>query len=168
LFNTPKQEPFAVLTQLSPSLEDYLETIFHCVASSGIARPRDIARTMGVSGASVTGALRALTEKHLINYEPYELITLTPKGTQIASRVVKRHQVLASLLHTVFDIPPPEAEKAACKMEHGLSSSVLERMLCFQAFIEHHPHLSQPFLEAFAHYCAQTQRPGGEEGESVA
>lgn len=156
-----------MLTQLSPSLEDYLETIFHCVASSGIARPRDIARAMGVSGASVTGALRALTEKQLINYEPYELITLTPSGTQIASRVVKRHQVLASLLRTVFDIPPAEADQAACKMEHGLSSTVLERMMCFQSFIEQQPQLAHPFLSAFAHYYAQTQRPDGPDGESA-
>jgi len=43
---------------LSASLEDYLEAIFNLAGESNIARSKDIAKLLGVSRASVTGALR--------------------------------------------------------------------------------------------------------------
>jgi len=43
---------------LSASLEDYLEAILNLVRESSFARSRDIAKSLGVSRASVTGALR--------------------------------------------------------------------------------------------------------------
>ena len=55
---------------LSASLEDYLEAIFNIASQSKIARSKDIAKMLGVSKSSVTGALRALKEKGLANYEP--------------------------------------------------------------------------------------------------
>ncbi len=67
---------------LSASLEDYLEAIFQIVAEKPAARVKDIAKKLNVAGPSVTGALQALTERKLINYAPYELITLTPKANR--------------------------------------------------------------------------------------
>ena len=49
--------------KLSASLEDYLEAIYHLTARQDVARSKDIADSMGVTRASVTGALRALSEK---------------------------------------------------------------------------------------------------------
>ena len=65
---------------LSSSLEDYLEAIFNLLKESNIARSKDIAESLGVSRASVTGALRVLKEKGLANYKPYDYITLTETG----------------------------------------------------------------------------------------
>jgi len=48
---------------LSSSLEDYLEAIYNLTVESNIARSKDIAESLGVSRASVTGALRVLKEK---------------------------------------------------------------------------------------------------------
>ena len=76
---------------LSASLEDYLEAIFHIVARNQVARAKDISLRMKVSGPSVTGALRSLSEKGLINYAPYDVITLTDKGNALAEDVVRRH-----------------------------------------------------------------------------
>ena len=62
---------------LSASLEDYLEVIFHLEQSNRVARAKDIADQMNVQRASVTGALKALSGRGLINYSPYSFITLT-------------------------------------------------------------------------------------------
>jgi len=58
------------LEGLSASLEDYLEVIFHLEKSNRVARAKDIADQMNVQRASVTGALKALAGKGLINYSP--------------------------------------------------------------------------------------------------
>ena len=44
--------------------------------------------------SSVIGALRSLSEKGLVNYAPYDLITLTAEGEQVAKEVVRRHETL--------------------------------------------------------------------------
>ena len=49
--------------QLSASLEDYLEAIYHIAAESHEARSKEIAARLEVTGASVTEALRLLARK---------------------------------------------------------------------------------------------------------
>ena len=79
---------------LSASLEDYLEVIFHLEQSNRVARAKDIADQMNVQRASVTGALKSLAGRGLVNYSPYSYITLTPAGRNIARDVIQRHEVL--------------------------------------------------------------------------
>jgi DtxR family Mn-dependent transcriptional regulator len=86
---------------LSESLEDYLETILDLEKTNKVARVKDIAEKMGVLRGSVTGALKNLAEKKLINYEPYSFITLTRKGATIAREITRRHEVLKDFLHNV-------------------------------------------------------------------
>ena len=54
--------------QLSASLEDYLEAIFRLINEKGAAKAKDIANHMKVKRPSVTGALKSLAKKNLINY----------------------------------------------------------------------------------------------------
>ena len=77
-------------TSLSASLEDYLEAIYHIVAEKQAARTKDISQRLKVNNSSVTGALRALAERQLVNYAPYEVITLTASGKKIARDIVRR------------------------------------------------------------------------------
>ena len=72
---------------MSSNLEDYLETIFSLEAQHSEARAKDIADAMGVQRASVTNALQKLSLRGLINYQPYNAVTLTPEGFRTASRI---------------------------------------------------------------------------------
>ena len=72
---------------LSASLEDYLEAILNLSGDRKVARSRDIAEALEVSRSSVTGALRTLAEKQLVNYKPYGYITLTDQGRALAEKV---------------------------------------------------------------------------------
>src|SRR5210317_1179120 len=107
--------------QLSASLEDYLETIYLIVQKKQAARAKDISIELKVKASSVTGALRQLSEKGLINYAPYDIITLTSKGEQVAQDVLKRHRALYSFFRNIIAIDEQEAEKGACKLEHEVS-----------------------------------------------
>ena len=141
---------------LSASLEDYIEAIFHVIAQKQAARPKDIAKRLKVSNASVTGALRALTEKGLINYTPHDLVTLTPKGRAAAEDVVRRHEVLRDFFVNVLAVDEAEADPAACRMEHSIPKVILERFVQFAEFLEACPRGGNKWILGFRHYCDHT------------
>ncbi len=138
---------------LSASLEDYLEAIYLIIAEKKVARAKDITASLGVSGASVTGALRALGERALINYAPYDVITLTDEGEDLARNIVLRHETLKAFFHKVLFVDAEEAEKSACKMEHNLSRPILDRMVSFIEFIENCPLAGVEWFEGFGFRC---------------
>ena len=136
---------------LSESQEDYLEAIFHIVAEKHAARVKDIAERLGVNPASVTGALGVLSGKGLVNYAPYEAITLTPQGKKVSRDVVRRHEVLHSFFLNILSVDRDIADRAACSMEHALSREILDRLTQFLDFVECNPHC----LKDFRHDPAQ-------------
>jgi len=119
---------------LSASLEDYLEAILNVADSSGMARSRDIAASLGVARPSVTGALRMLAKKRLVNYRPYGYVTLTQAGLAQAGRVAKKHDIIKSFLTDILGVDAPAAQKAACKAEHLLGPVIVSRMRDFTDF----------------------------------
>ena len=130
---------------LSSSLEDYLEAIFHIVAQKQAARGKDIAQRLGVNNSSVTGALRVLREKGLINYAPYDIITLTAEGKRISEGVVRRHEALRDFFVKVLSLEVELADKAACNMEHALPPKILVRLTRFVKFVESRPDCLEEF-----------------------
>ena len=120
---------------LSASLEDYLEAILNLTVEAKVARSKDIAKILGVSRASVTGALRALKQKKLANYEPYGYVTLTEQGAEAAKEVAKKHKILKSFFVNILGIEQSDAQKAACAAEHRLDPGIIERLMSFSEFV---------------------------------
>lgn len=139
---------------LSPNMEDYLETIFHLVRTKTVARSKDIARKLEVKRSSVTGALRSLSQKGLVDYEPYGYVTLTRDGTEIATKIVRRHEALRDFFVRVLSIDAVEADEAACKMEHGVSKQIVDRLLDFADFVEVCPRAGAKWIHGFGYQCA--------------
>jgi DtxR family Mn-dependent transcriptional regulator len=125
---------------LSESLEDYLEAIMHIEEEKKAARPKDIARYLGVSPPSVTAALQNLGGRGLVNYHPYDLVTLTPRGRRVARDVIRRHEGLRRFLVDILRIDDEEADRVACDMEHAVPLQVMDRLLAFIEFIADSPH----------------------------
>lgn len=122
-------------TELSSTLEDYLETIYCLERERRVARPRDISQSQGVARSTVTAALQSLSQKGLINYEPYELITLTEKGRKTAQRLDKRRRIMRDFLQNILGLEPERADETACGMEHVVEKDALDRFTCFIAFM---------------------------------
>jgi DtxR family Mn-dependent transcriptional regulator len=141
-------------TQLSASLEDYLEAIHHIVAQKQAARAKDIVMRLGVHNSSVTQALRALSEKGLVNYAPYDLITLTENGKRLANDVVKRHETLKEFLVKVLAVEDAAAEDNACKMEHTISGVVLDRLVKYMEYVEGCSTGQVRWYEELGFFCA--------------
>ncbi len=138
---------------ITASMEDYLEAIYHISRVHKVARAKQIASRMDVAMSSVTGALKHLSQHGLVNYDPYEYITLTERGREIASDIARRHTVLKSFLVNVLSVAEPLADEAACKMEHAITGEVLERFLCFAKFVEACPRAGTDWIEDFDQYC---------------
>lgn len=122
--------------QLSESLEDYLEAIFHIESEKQAVRAKDIADRLSVKGASVTGALHQLASRKLVNYVPYDLITLTSEGKTMAAEVVRRHEALTEFFRDVLGADPLDAEEGACRSEHALSPEIISRLAAFVEFLK--------------------------------
>lgn len=135
--------------ELSASLEDYIETIYHIVEEKQVARAKNIADHLGVSRASVTEALRALSSKGLINYAPYEVITMTDSGREVAEDVIFRHNTLKKFFTQILTIDNEIAEDGACKIEHAAPPQVIRRMIDFMKFVESSPQVDKGFIDSF-------------------
>ncbi len=140
---------------LSASLENYLETIFILIREYAVARSKDIAERLKVQRSSVTGALQTLKERGLINYEPYGYVTLTETGSAAASKVLRRHEVLRDFFVNVLSIEREEADEAACRMEHGISKNIVNRLLDFAEFVETCPRAGAKWIHGFGYHCRE-------------
>jgi DtxR family Mn-dependent transcriptional regulator len=146
---------------ISASLEDYLEAIYHTVEEKGAARAKDIVQRLGVHNSSVTQALRSLSEKKLVNYAPYDVVTLTDGGQRIALDVVKRHETLAEFLGKVLGLPSGEAEDGACLMEHASSGKILDRLVKFVEYFENCPLNDVMWDEEMGFFCGKSDEDKG-------
>lgn len=126
--------------QLSESLEDYLEAILDIEVEKRAARPKDIARKLGVSAPSVTAALHKLHDRGLVNHAPYDLVTLTEQGQRLAKDVRRRHDALHRFFSDFLRLDNEEADDLACRVEHQLPPDALRRLIEFMDSIESCPH----------------------------
>ncbi|MHC4560110.1 MAG: metal-dependent transcriptional regulator [Planctomycetota bacterium] len=138
---------------LSASLEDYLEAIFNLACESNIARSKDIAKSLGVSRASVTGALRILKKKGLANYKPYDYVTLTESGQTAAAEIARKHNILKSFFINVLGVEPDIAQQTACKAEHALGPDIIANLLCFIEFVTQSSENGCDLATEFQKFC---------------
>jgi DtxR family manganese transport transcriptional regulator len=116
-------------------LEDYVELIADLLATSGEARPTDVARRLGVSHATAIKTISRLKREGLATGRPYRGVFLTETGQALAERMRARHRLVVNLL-IALGVPSEVAEADAEGIEH---------------------HVSEATLKAFAHFL---QSPG--------
>ena len=100
--------------------EDYLESMLMMKNLHGYIRSIDVAEHLGVTKPSVTYATRRLKESGHITMDKDGLITLTPTGMAVASKMLDRHRTLTRFLISL-GVDAKTAEEDACKIEHDIS-----------------------------------------------
>ena len=123
-------------TQLSSSMEDYLESIYVLSQEAGFAHVKDIAEGCRVSKASVGGAIKRLKRRDLVFQERYGYVQLTGRGERLAEAVLHKRRVLSRFLEEVLGLDPKIAHRDACKMKHAVSPPVLRRFAELTGFIK--------------------------------
>lgn len=140
-------------TDLSSSQEDYLEAIYHVVEAKLVARSKDLVQRLGVNSSSVTQALNILSDKKLINYEPYGVVTLTQEGSRRALEVIRRHQALRDFFVRILHVDEQTSEDAACRMEHNMPRVILDRLVSFIEYTDRCPRGSADWVDGFGYFC---------------
>ncbi|MHC4795811.1 MAG: metal-dependent transcriptional regulator [Planctomycetota bacterium] len=142
-------------SDLSSSQEDYLETILGLIRQAGVARVRDIAERLEVGKSAVTSALKLLAKRKLVNYDPYQLITLTNQGRKAAEAVDQRHKIISRFLSEILGLDQTTAENNACRIEHAIDDELLEKLNCLVEFIESNPNVKgKDWLKTFIKFCS--------------
>lgn len=148
-------------SQLSRSMEDYLEAIYNLKVRSQNARVKDIAREMNVKMPSVTGAIRSLAEKGLVKHQPYEFVELTEQGLTQARGVAHRHSTVREFLRSVLGLSAEDAEVEACGIEHAIRPDTLDKLLKFVDFVRTNGSQNPLRLSDFQHYLKFGAYPDG-------
>ena len=137
---------------LTSTMEDYLEAIVNLEKEKRAVRVKDIAKRLDVRMPTVTSMLKTLNRAGLINYEKYEYIELTNKGRNVGKEISRRHHALKRFLTDILGIAPGIADDEACRMEHAVSASTLNRFVEFMDFVQSCPRAGKEWLEYFQEY----------------
>jgi DtxR family Mn-dependent transcriptional regulator len=130
---------------LTPRTIDYLETIYLLSQRQDTVGVSQVAAERGVTIPTARAAVRRLKDAGYVRQERYGKIVLTKKGTARAATVYRTHTVLYRFLHRVLGVAAERADAEACRLEHGLSSDTLARLI---DFLDEHPELAEPVAVA--------------------
>jgi len=114
----------------SLTVENYLKVILQL----GIAGKTDsistgqLASAMGVSPGTVTSMLKTLAESGLAAYRPYEGVSLTKAGRNLAMRMLRRHRLIELFLVRTLNLTWDQVHEEAENMEHAVSDTLIDRI----------------------------------------
>ena len=114
--------------KIQESGENYLETILLLEMRNGTGRAVDIANELGYSKPSVTRAMGVLKKAGLVDQELYGTIQLTEAGRKRANEIYDRHVLIKEFLMTVLSLDARTAETDACRIEHIVSQTTIDRI----------------------------------------
>ncbi|MFW9987424.1 MAG: metal-dependent transcriptional regulator [Candidatus Odinarchaeota archaeon] len=115
------------LSDIPESYQRYLDEI-HSISKSkkgGWVSNKEIAESLNVEPASVSGMLEKLKRIDLIKWEPRKAIRLTEKGKIIAKQLDETHTLLHQFFAEVLKMEDQEViENLSCEIEHHITLDV--------------------------------------------
>ena len=124
----------------SPAIEDYLKTLYALERTGEGVSTSALAGRLRIQPASVTGMLKRLANMALVAYTPYSATTLTADGRRAALSVIRRHRLIERFLVDTLSLPWDEVHDEAHKLEHALSSKLVDRIEIFLEYPATCPH----------------------------
>lgn len=150
----------------SSTVEDYVKAIYLLQqdAPTGEATVARLAASLGVTKGSVTAMVRKLREAGLADAERYGGITLRPKGERLAIDMLRRHRLIEVFLVETLGLDWAEVHDEAERLEHALSSKVIDRLDAFLGNPSIDPH-GDPIPDAHGKLAADETTALSEMGE---
>ena len=107
------------------SQQDYLERILMLEQYSDKIKAINLAKSFNFSRASISIALKKLSDSGYVIIDNNQNITLTDEGRKIAEKVYERHQLLTEVFISI-GVSRSIAAADACKLEHDLSDETYD------------------------------------------
>ncbi|MBK9925508.1 MAG: metal-dependent transcriptional regulator [Anaerolineales bacterium] len=117
---------------LSESTEMYLKAMSE-LGDRDVAIAR-LAERLNVTHVSANEMMRRLSEQGLVTHTPYKGVTLTKKGREVASNVIRRQRLWEVFLYEHLKIEWSKVYELACSLEHATAPEVTEALA---KFLEH-------------------------------
>ncbi len=111
-----------------PAAAEYLADIYLIQRDYGEVSNQRLARWLGVSTSAVSQAAGRLKKLELIRQEPYEAITLTARGRNLAANVLRRHYLLEHLLVRILGYPWDMADREARVLQQHISPDLARHL----------------------------------------
>ena len=115
----------------SESIEMYLLRVALLQDSGQPVPVPQLAQELSISPVSAHEMCRKLTDKGLVQYEPYKGVTLTGEGDALARRVLRSRKLWQTFFVEKLNIAPAEAEEIACRFEHVTPDELADRLDTF-------------------------------------
>lgn len=126
---------------LSAAEENYLKAIFKIYErTQKNASTNAIANLMKTSAASVTDMIKRLSEKELINYEPYKGVSLTFDGNKLATQLIRKHRLWEVFLVKKLRFGWDQVHDIAEQLEHIQSKDLVTRLDAYLDYPKFDPH----------------------------
>jgi DtxR family Mn-dependent transcriptional regulator len=120
--------------------ENYLKSIYHLALSNENASTNQLAALLKTKASSVTDMLKKLADKELINYTPYQGVSLTAAGEKIAVNIIRKHRLWEYFLVEKLSFKWDQVHDMAEEMEHISSNELIDRLDKFMGFPKYDPH----------------------------
>src|ERR1700712_3125592 len=120
--------------------ENYLKSIFHLSLNDESVSTNNLAALLNTKASSVTDMLKKLAEKELINYIPYQGVSLTEAGKKIAVNIIRKHRLWEYFLVEKLNFKWDQVHDMAEEMEHISSNELIDRLDSFMGFPKYDPH----------------------------
>jgi DtxR family Mn-dependent transcriptional regulator len=120
--------------------ENYLKSIYHLSLNATNVSTNQLAAFLNTKASSVTDMLKKLADKKLINYTPYQGVTLTKTGEKIAVNIIRKHRLWEYFLVEKLNFKWDEVHEMAEEMEHISSNELIDRLDKFMGYPQHDPH----------------------------
>lgn len=144
--------------KITASLEDYLEAIYEIIEQKQGVKAVEVAKRLNVKRSSVTEALKNLSEKNLVNYGRYDVISLTPSGVKVAKKVIEKHKTLFDFFTKILGLSAEEASISACKVEHVITEDVLQRLIAFIEFNNNYYCSEKKYIDEFQKFYEELKK----------
>jgi DtxR family Mn-dependent transcriptional regulator len=120
--------------------ENYLKSIYHLSLNSPSVSTNQLASLLNTKASSVTDMLKKLADKELINYTPYQGVSLTAAGERIAVNIIRKHRLWEYFLVEKLDFKWDQVHEMAEEMEHISSNELIDRLDKFMGYPKYDPH----------------------------
>ncbi len=117
------------VTDLIDTTEMYLRTIFELEEEGIVPLRARIAERLHQSGPTVSQTVARMERDGLLTVEGDRHLELTEEGSQLATRVMRKHRLAERLLIDVIGLEWEDVHAEACRWEHVMSETVERRLL---------------------------------------
>lgn len=143
--------------QNSATEENYLKAIYKFSSNGELVGTNTLAKSLQTTPASVTDMLKRLSDKALVEYQPYHGVRLLDQGKKIALQIIRKHRLWEVFLVNTLNFSWDEVHETAEQLEHVNSSLLVDKLDEFLGYPKFDPH-GDPIPNKDGHFTERATR----------